>query len=110
MRSAKLKSPLLEQEILTWDALNYVTEQFNYEVTDDWFSIVSIYPVPQILQEQYKFSLTGRDGFFSDDMQRSLRYVPVYLFRFYFLGVNTVSVDYIFVFVGIVTHHWKSIL
>ncbi len=57
---------LVEQEVLPWDALNYVTGQINYggRVTDDWdrrclMSILSIYMSPNILDENYKFSKSG---------------------------------------------------
>ena len=63
---AVLRRFLQEQEVLPWDALNYVTGQINYggRVTDDWdrrclMSILSIYLVPQILTDQYKFSRSG---------------------------------------------------
>lgn len=55
-----------EQDEVPWDALNYVTGQINYggRVTDDWdrrclMSILSIYMVPDILEDQYKFSSSG---------------------------------------------------
>ena len=61
-----LRRFLEEQDALPWDALNYVTGQINYggRVTDDWdrrclMSILSIYMVPQILTENYKFSKSG---------------------------------------------------
>ena len=61
-----LRRFLEEQEVLPWDALNYVTGQINYggRVTDDWdrrclMSILSIYMVPEILTEDYKFSRSG---------------------------------------------------
>lgn len=64
---AVLKRFLQEQEVLPWDALNYVTGQINYggRVTDDWdrrclMSILSIYMVPEILTENYKFSASGK--------------------------------------------------
>lgn len=63
---AVLRRFLEQQEILPWDALNYVTGQINYggRVTDDWdrrclMSILSIYLVPEILQEGYRFSKSG---------------------------------------------------
>jgi dynein heavy chain, axonemal len=63
---AVLRRFLQEQEVLPWDALNYVTGQINYggRVTDDWdrrclMSILSIYMVPEILTEEYKFSRSG---------------------------------------------------
>jgi len=63
---AVLKRFLQEQEVLPWDALNYVTGQINYggRVTDDWdrrclMSILSIYLVPEILSDNYKFSKSG---------------------------------------------------
>jgi dynein heavy chain len=62
-----LRRFLQEQELLPWDALNYVTGQINYggRVTDDWdrrclMSILSIYMVPEILTENYKFSKSGK--------------------------------------------------
>ncbi|RYH31858.1 hypothetical protein EON65_01740 [archaeon] len=63
---AVLRRFLEQQEILPWDALNYVTGQINYggRVTDDWdrrclMSILSIYLVPDILNNTYKFSRSG---------------------------------------------------
>lgn len=63
---AVLRRFLEEQETLPWDALNYVTGQINYggRVTDDWdrrclMSILSIYMVPSILSDDYKFSSSG---------------------------------------------------
>eukprot|EP01038_Epipyxis_sp_PR26KG_P006339 gene6339-8727_t len=63
---AVLRRFLEEQEALPWDALNYVTGQINYggRVTDDWdrrclMSILSIYMVPDILTDDYKFSKSG---------------------------------------------------
>jgi dynein heavy chain len=63
---AVLRRFLTEQEILPWDALNYVTGQINYggRVTDDWdrrtlMSMLSIYMVPDILEEGYAFSRSG---------------------------------------------------
>jgi dynein heavy chain len=63
---AVLKRFLLEQERFPWDALNYVTGQINYggRVTDDWdrrclMSILSIYLVPDILSDEYRFSKSG---------------------------------------------------
>ena len=63
---AVLRRFLQEQEIFPWDALNYVTGQINYggRVTDDWdrrclMSILSIYLVPEILSDDYKFSRSG---------------------------------------------------
>jgi len=63
---AVLRRFLEEQEILPWDALNYVTGQINYggRVTDDWdrralMSILSIYMFPEILTDDYKFSKSG---------------------------------------------------
>jgi len=63
---AVLRRFLEEQELLPWDALNYVTGQINYggRVTDDWdrrclMSVLSIYMVPEILTEDYKFSKSG---------------------------------------------------
>jgi dynein heavy chain len=62
-----LRRFLEEQEQLPWDALNYVTGHINYggRVTDDWdrrclMSILSIYMVPEILTEKYKFSKSGK--------------------------------------------------
>ena len=56
----------MQQEIIPWDALNYVTGQINYggRVTDDWdrrtlMSILSIYMVPDILKDDYRFSESG---------------------------------------------------
>ena len=61
-----LRRFLVEQEVLPWDALNYVTGQINYggRVTDDWdrrclMSILSIYMSPSILDENCKFSKSG---------------------------------------------------
>ena len=55
-----------EQELIPWDALNYVTGHINYggRVTDDWdrrclLSILSLYMVPEILEDGYKFSSSG---------------------------------------------------
>eukprot|EP00599_Poterioochromonas_sp_BG-1_P017876 CAMPEP_0173166600 /NCGR_PEP_ID=MMETSP1105-20130129/22117_1 /TAXON_ID=2985 /ORGANISM="Ochromonas sp., Strain BG-1" /LENGTH=3828 /DNA_ID=CAMNT_0014087887 /DNA_START=639 /DNA_END=12125 /DNA_ORIENTATION=- len=63
---AVLKRFLIEQEVFPWDALNYVTGQINYggRVTDDWdrrclMSILSIYLVPDILNDEYRFSKSG---------------------------------------------------
>jgi dynein heavy chain len=63
---AVLKRFLTEQELLPWDALNYVTGQINYggRVTDDWdrrclMSVLSIYMVPEILEDKYRFSASG---------------------------------------------------
>jgi dynein heavy chain, axonemal len=57
---------LEQQDTVPWDALNYVTGHINYggRVTDDWdrrclMSILSIYMVPEILQDGYKFSTSG---------------------------------------------------
>jgi len=57
---------LQEQDVLPWDALNYVTGQINYggRVTDDWdrrclMSILSIYLIPEILNDSYRFSKSG---------------------------------------------------
>jgi dynein heavy chain len=62
-----LRRFLEEQDRLPWDALNYVTGHINYggRVTDDWdrrclMSILSIYMVPEILTEKYKFSKSGK--------------------------------------------------
>lgn len=56
-----------EQDVIPWDALNYVTGQINYggRVTDDvdrrcLMSILSIYMVPDILEDSYKFSASGK--------------------------------------------------
>ena len=64
--TAVLKRFLLEQEVLPWDALNFVTGHINYggRVTDDWdrrtlMSVLSIYMVPDILEEGYTFSASG---------------------------------------------------
>jgi dynein heavy chain len=63
---AVLRRFLEEQATIPWDALNYVTGQINYggRVTDDWdrrtlMAILSIYMVPAILDEGYKFSSSG---------------------------------------------------
>jgi len=63
---AVLKRFLTEQENLPWDALNFVTGHINYggRVTDDWdrrtlMAILSIYMVPEILEEGYSFSKSG---------------------------------------------------
>ena len=63
---AVLRRFLVEQEVLPWDALNFVTGHINYggRVTDDWdrrtlMSILSIYMVPDILEEGYSFSKSG---------------------------------------------------
>ena len=57
---------LVDQDTLPWDALNYVTGHINYggRVTDDWdrrclMSMLSIYFVPDILDDGYKFSASG---------------------------------------------------
>ena len=57
---------LREQDVVPWDALNYVTGHINYggRVTDDWdrrclMSILSIYMTPSILEDDYKFSSSG---------------------------------------------------
>lgn len=78
-----LKRFLQEQEVLPWDALNYVTGQINYggRVTDDWdrrclMSILSIYLVPEILNDQYKFS---RSGNYFAPPEGSLQSVILYL-------------------------------
>jgi len=64
---AVLKRFLEEQEHIPWDALNYVTGHINYggRVTDDWdrrclMSILSIYMVPGVLEDGYKFSKSGK--------------------------------------------------
>jgi len=61
-----LRRFLEEQATIPWDALNYVTGQINYggRVTDDWdrrtlMSVLSIYMVPDILQDGYAFSKSG---------------------------------------------------
>jgi dynein heavy chain len=58
---------LEEQEHIPWDALNFVTGHINYggRVTDDWdrrclMSMLSIYFVPEVLGEGYKFSKSGK--------------------------------------------------
>ena len=63
---AVLRRFLVEQENLPWDALNFVTGHINYggRVTDDWdrrtlMAILSIYMVPEILEEGYSFSRSG---------------------------------------------------
>ncbi len=78
-----LKRFLREQEVLPWDALNYVTGQINYggRVTDDWdrrclMSILSIYLVPEILNDQYRFS---RSGNYFAPPEGSLQSVTEYL-------------------------------
>lgn len=77
-----LRRFLLEQELLPWDALNYVTGQINYggRVTDDWdrralMSVLSIYMVPDILEEGYAFS---RSGTYYAPPQGSLAQVAAY--------------------------------
>lgn len=64
---AVLRRFLEEQEVIPWDALNYVTGQINYggRVTDDWdrrclMSVLSIYMVPNVLDDGYKFSKSGK--------------------------------------------------
>ena len=64
---AVLRRFLEEQEHLPWDALNYVTGHINYggRVTDDWdrrclLSVLSLYMVPSILDDSYKFSASGK--------------------------------------------------
>jgi dynein heavy chain, axonemal len=61
-----LRRFLEQQDTVPWDALNYVTGHINYggRVTDDWdrrclMSVLSIYMIPQILQDGYKFSASG---------------------------------------------------
>jgi len=61
-----LRRFLEEQSYVPWDALNYITGQINYggRVTDDWdrrclMSILSIYMLPSILDDDYKFSASG---------------------------------------------------
>lgn len=63
---AVLRRFLEEQEHLPWDALNYVTGHINYggRVTDDWdrrclLSVLSLYMVPDILDDSYRFSISG---------------------------------------------------
>jgi len=63
---AVLRRFIEEQEVLPWDALNYVTGHINYggRVTDDWdrrclMSILSLYMVPGILGDDYCFSQSG---------------------------------------------------
>lgn len=63
---AVLRRFLEQQDTVPWDALNYVTGHINYggRVTDDWdrrclMSVLSIYMVPDILNEDYKFSKSG---------------------------------------------------
>jgi dynein heavy chain len=62
-----LKMLLSEQPDLPFDALRYVTGQINYggRVTDDWdrrclMAILGKFYSPQILQEGYKFSPSGK--------------------------------------------------
>jgi hypothetical protein len=61
-----LRRFLEQQDTVPWDALNYVTGHINYggRVTDDWdrrclMSILSIYMVPDILEDSYAFSSSG---------------------------------------------------
>ena len=63
---AVLRRTLQEQEVIPWEALNYIIGQINYggRVTDDWdrralMSILSIYMVPEIQSEGYTFSQSG---------------------------------------------------
>ena len=63
---AVLRRFLEQQDTVPWDALNYVTGHINYggRVTDDWdrrclMSMLSIYMVPDILKDDYKFSKSG---------------------------------------------------
>lgn len=63
---ACLRRFLYEQDVIPWDALNFVTGHINYggRVTDDWdrrtlISILSIYFTPGVLTEDYKFSKSG---------------------------------------------------
>jgi dynein heavy chain len=64
---AVLSRFLEEQEVIPWDALNFVTGHINYggRVTDDWdrrclMSMLSIYMVPDILKDGYAFSKSGK--------------------------------------------------
>ena len=61
-----LKMFLEEQEVIPWDALNFVVGHINYggRVTDDWdrrclLCILKIFCTPQILEKDYKFSASG---------------------------------------------------
>lgn len=63
---ACLRKFLSEQEEIPWDALIFSTGHINYggRVTDDWdrrtlISILSIYMVPGVLTDDYKFSKSG---------------------------------------------------
>jgi len=63
---AVLRRFLDEQEVVPWDALNYVTGHINYggRVTDDWdrrclMNVLSIYMVPETLKDGYCFSKSG---------------------------------------------------
>ena len=63
---AVLRRFLDEQEVVPWDALNYVTGHINYggRVTDDWdrrclMNVLSIYMVPETLKDGYNFSKSG---------------------------------------------------
>ena len=63
---AVLRRFLEEQDNMPWDALNYISGHINYggRVTDDWdrrclMSILSIYVLPEILVDGYKFSESG---------------------------------------------------
>jgi len=58
-----LKRFLVEQPVVPWDAMRYVTGQINYggRVTDDWdrrclMSILGRYVTPGILDDAYRFS------------------------------------------------------
>jgi dynein heavy chain len=64
---ACLRRFLDEQEVVPWDALNYIVGHINYggRVTDDWdrralMSILGIYMVPEILVDGHVFSKSGK--------------------------------------------------
>jgi dynein heavy chain len=62
-----LRNFLDEQAVIPWDALRYVTGEINYggRVTDDWdrrtiMSMLNKFYQPGILEENYKFSESGK--------------------------------------------------